>query len=1129
MQTLGHKLRNLFSGSRIGRRLIAYVLVFSTLVTLLVSAVHFKLAYEKQLEKMNAQFEQIEGLFIKSIENALWRLDQEVLESLLLGVFNLEDISYVDLVDRDGDLSSTLGTIPERTVSRTFNLFYIQDGAETPLGTLRVDADFGQISDRVYLGLGIILLENAIVIFSLAIFIFFFVQESITRHLSKISDYAKKVEAPQSEETLVLSKGLFKTSGKDELDEVVSSIDEMQRNLQAGYRALVASEERLKVFAEAASDWLWEMDSELKYTYVSNRFFEITGFSQAAVIGKDQTSLYEGPPENREWQQHQTDLADRRPFRDYTLSLTSPLGETRWLRISGRPIFGENRQFEGYRGTGTDITNEVRAREEAIETTLRFLDAIENVSDGIAFWDSNDQFVLCNRIFRAQAGAAAASLVRGTPYEDYMRTLIKVGAVNKTGAEGEAWIKDRLAEREHQTVPNEVYRVGRWLLIRDGRSSDGSTVSVATDITEVKQREQQLQQVTDAVPTLLAYVDNDLRYQMVNKEYELCFSISREEAIGAKFEDSFAEETFEQFAEHIDTVLAGTSTRFQLHLSVSPEPSNTQDTIRHLDTSFTPNISSDGKVSGFFIAAIDVTDLVKAEENARRGEFALSEQTQILRASFEAMAQGISIWDENKKLIIWNRTFESFMHFPDKFLQRGLSMEDALEKAKSIVRNEPGIALASSSDEIDTLFNRETSKSSTIKYEDGQILVGENYVTSTDGFILMLTDVTEQILAQEQLQHSQKIDAIGQLTGGVAHDFNNLLAIIIGSLNLLEDRTEEERARKLVSSALRASRRGAELTQRLLAFGRRQALVKEQTNANELVEGITDLLTRTLGVGIEIIPKLGDNLWSMEVDRGQLENALLNLAINARDAMPDGGTLTIETSNILLGKDYARRHQDVEPGAFVMISVIDSGVGMSAKVVERAIEPFFTTKKEGAGSGLGLSMIYGFANQSGGHLSIYSEPGHGTAVRIYLPAMDGEISQSEQSQELTDFKSRGEHILVIEDDDDVRITTTHMLSELGYQVTEARNDEEALGVIESGIRIDLVFSDVFLQGSETGPEIVKKIRAQYPSMKILFTSGYTADQFEDEDFQANNMGFIPKPFEISSLSKKLRDIFDGNS
>lgn len=1121
--------KKLFQGFGIGRQLMIYVIIFSGFVTLITTAVHFYIDYQSELQLLDRRFAQIEDSYADSIEGALWRLDDEQVSSLVKGVLRLRDIVHIDIIKDETILLELGAPVSGSVINRNFELTFDQNGNTEDLGTLRVTASLDGVYKRLLARIGAILINNAVIVFSVAIFIFFFVQKSISKHLTRISEYAKKINQAFIQSPLILPGRKFSNDHQDELDEVVASINEMRQNLHTGYLALMTSENRLKDFAEAASDWFWEMDAQLNYSNVSDRFFEISDYAPADVIGHPQDILYEGPAESLDWQQYMSDLEARKPFRDVTLGLSRKNGEINWLRISGQPVFDQSQNFQGYRGTGTDITNEVRAREEAVETTLRFLDAIENVSDGIAFWDSHDRFVLCNRIFRTQAGDAANRLVRGTSFEDYMKALLKSGAINKTPEESHRWLEQRIKERQIQTQPIEVYRDGKWLLIRDGRSADGSTVSVVTDITEVKRREQQLQLVTDAVPILLAYVDEELRYQLINKEYEDWFNVSRLDVQGSKMEASLTSKSFEEMRPHIDAAMSGQFTRFQICLPFERKEADAKSDERHVEISFTPNFDRRTRVAGFFVAAIDVTERIEAEDDARKGEQALSEQTQILRASFDAMAQGISIWDEQKNLTIWNQTFEHFMRLPEGFLKRGIPLYQVVLEATSLNQFKPGSAENLGREWLSDQKSGSILDTANIEYSDGQLLVNQRHGTPDGGFISMLTDITEQTRAQEQLQHTQKIDAIGQLTGGIAHDFNNLLAIIIGSLNLLDDQVSDERPKKLVGAALRASRRGAELTQRLLAFGRRQALMTELSNANELVEGMFELLTRTLGVEIEIKSKLGNDLWPMDVDRGQLENALLNLAINARDAMPDGGSITIETVNVLLGTDYANQHPDVEPGAYVMIAVSDTGTGMSQDIVDRAIDPFFTTKKAGAGSGLGLSMIYGFANQSGGHLNIYSEPDHGTVVRVYLPAKEGMVVRSEAPAEQLEYKSRGEHILVIEDDEDVRMTTLNILLDLGYSVTEAANDTEAFAAVDGDNQFDLIFSDVFLQGSKNGPEIAQEIRALNPNMKILFTSGYTADQFENYDAHETGMEFIPKPFEALALSKKLREILNDQT
>ena len=352
---------------------------------------------------------------------------------------------------------------------------------------------------------------------------------------------------------------------------------------------------------------------------------------------------------------------------------------------------------------------------------------------------------------------------------------------------------------------------------------------------------------------------------------------------------------------------------------------------------------------------------------------------------------------------------------------------------------------------------------------------------------------------------------------------------------MLEDQITTEREQKLVAAALRAARRGGELTQRLLAFGRRQALVSEITEANRLIGGLAELLQRTLGVSIEIETNFEDDLWLIDVDRGQLENALINLAINARDAMPGGGKLRVETSNVVLDQLYTRQFEDLKPGNYVMVAVNDSGTGMAPNVLEHAIDPFFSTKETGQGSGLGLSMTYGFTKQSGGQMRIYSELGHGTTIRLYLPAVDTDNTLDSKAPYVStgDLQGAGECILVIEDDIGVRAVTVGMLTKLGYRFIEAGTGQEAIDIYRDASRdnneFDLIFSDVFLPGGMSGPEAVHEIKRHNPDLPVLFTSGYSADQVSESDLLDDDVQMIAKPFELADLARKLRECLEQAS
>ena len=380
--------------------------------------------------------------------------------------------------------------------------------------------------------------------------------------------------------------------------------------------------------------------------------------------------------------------------------------------------------------------------------------------------------------------------------------------------------------------------------------------------------------------------------------------------------------------------------------------------------------------------------------------------------------------------------------------------------------------------------------------------------------------------AEEALRQSQKMEAVGQLTGGVAHDFNNMLTGIIGNLELLQARVAQGRIGEIerhITAAQDAAQRAAALTHRLLAFARRQPLDTKPNDINRIVLGMEDMLHRTLGERVELQTTLTDDLWPALTDVNQFENAILNLAINARDAMPEGGRLTIETKNTQLDAGYARRHDDVEAGEYVMISVSDTGIGMSPDVVDRAFDPFFTTKPIGLGTGLGLSMIYGFAKQSRGHLRIYSEEGRGTTIRLYLARAYTDLGLPSIIEAVEPPRGEGETILVVEDDAAVRLLITAVLEELGYRYLEASGAPEAMTILRSSARIDLLLTDVGLP-IMNGRQLAEFARELRPEIKVVFVTGYAENAAVRGGFLDRGMDMLTKPFALNVLGLKIKEM-----
>ena len=396
------------------------------------------------------------------------------------------------------------------------------------------------------------------------------------------------------------------------------------------------------------------------------------------------------------------------------------------------------------------------------------------------------------------------------------------------------------------------------------------------------------------------------------------------------------------------------------------------------------------------------------------------------------------------------------------------------------------------------------------------------------GFAKITRDMTERRAIEEQLRQAQKMEAIGQLTGGVAHDFNNLLTIILGNLEVIgRERGDTVRFQRAVEHATQGAQRAAALTQQLLAFSRRQALQPRSTDVNDLVADTTAMLGSLLGENIAIDLRLAPSTWHARVDGHQLESTLVNLAVNARDAMPDGGTLTISTHNATLGKADRLRFDDIVPGDYVIVSVTDTGSGMSADVLEHAFEPFYTTKPQGKGTGLGLSQVYGFARQSEGTAVLTSAPDHGTTVALYLPRATS-ADQVDAPPEATTSLRGHETILLVEDQDNVRAFAAETLRESGFKVLEAGEGMSALALLHKHARVDLLLTDVGLPGGLNGRQLAEQAREQRGDLRILFMTGYARDTLMQDGRLKSGVGLLRKPFTQAELVNRVRAVLDSS-
>ncbi|MGQ7793181.1 PAS domain-containing protein [Faunimonas sp. B44] len=566
---------------------------------------------------------------------------------------------------------------------------------------------------------------------------------------------------------------------------------------------------------------------------------------------------------------------------------------------------------------------------------------------------------------------------------------------------------------------------------------------------------------------------------------------------------------------------------------------------RYVDFIYQPIRNAEGAVTGIFVQGHDISDQKQAER-------ALRETEERFRLVAESAPVMLWMGDAEGGCLYLNRALRAFWGVEPEEIA-GFEWESTLhpEDVEAVHVAIGGAMRALSPVQVEARYRRadgawrilRTEAQPRFDAEERFVgMIGVNVdVTGTRAAEQALQELNATLEEQvsertrelrereEALRQAQKMEVVGQLTGGVAHDFNNLLQVIVGNLEILERNLPDDmrRLRRAAANAMNGARRAATLTQRLLAFARRQPLEPRPLAPNKLIADMSDLLYRTLGETIEVETVLSAGLWPVEADGNQLESAILNLAVNARDAMPGGGKLTIETANTRIDEAYAATHAEVAPGQYVVICVSDNGHGMSRETAARVFEPFFTTKEPGKGTGLGLSMVYGFVKQSGGHVKIYSEPGHGTTVKIYLPRLTREHQEAEAVPASMVPEGSGEEtILVVEDDDDVRSYSSAILRELGYRVIAAQDGPAALRLLGRERRVDLLFTDVVLPGGMTGADLARAAAVVRPDLKVLFTTGYARDAIVHNGRLEAGVQLITKPFTYADLAVKVRDALD---
>jgi PAS domain S-box-containing protein len=659
---------------------------------------------------------------------------------------------------------------------------------------------------------------------------------------------------------------------------------------------------------------------------------------------------------------------------------------------------------------------------------------------------------------------------------------------------------------------------------------------------------QHLHALFEQAPGFMAVLRGpDHVFELANRAY---LDLVGRNVLGKPLRDALPEVSAQGFPELLDRVFATGTPYIGRDVAVMLQPSpDLPAREMWLDFIYQPVADAQGRVTGIFVQGNDVTE----EKRARAALVESEERFRIVAESVPVMLwmgdpAGRCVYLNAALRNFWGVDVEAVANFDWSQTLHPNDRDRLFAPFEQAMSRHEGLLVEARYRRSDGVYRHLRTQAQPRFDATGAFLgmIGVNVdLTEVRRAEAELQDLNatleEQVAArsrelQEQeaaLRQAQKMEVVGQLTGGLAHDFNNLLQIVVGNLEILQRNlpAESARLRRAADNAMNGARRAATLTQRLLAFSRRQPLDPKAFTPNKLVSDMSELLHRTLGESIVVETVLAAGLWRVSADPNQLESAILNLAVNARDAMSAGGKLTIETANTRIDEIYARSHAEVAPGQYVVICVTDTGTGMSRETLAKVFEPFFTTKEPGKGTGLGLSMVYGFVKQSGGHVQIYSEPDHGTSVKIYLPRFSGSSAEEELASLETAVPegTRDETILVLEDDDDVRTYSVEIMRELGYRVVEAHDGPSALRLLQRQARVDLLFTDVVLTGGETGADVARAARLIRPDLKVLFTTGYARDAIVHQGRLAEGVELITKPFTYGDLARKVRDVLDAGT
>ena len=900
---------------------------------------------------------------------------------------------------------------------------------------------------------------------------------------------------------------------------------EVRRKLKVSQNALQESEKRYRQVVENATEIIYAIDDKGNFTYGNPAGLKVAGYSLQELRGLNYTDLVVPDHRERVSQAYINQFRERRPTSYIEFPFFNKSGEIIWFGQNTSLVIEDGRVV-GFQIIARGITERKKVEQALSESEQRYRNLVENAPDVIYALAPDGTTTSLNPAFERITGWSRSEWLN-----KQFASILHPDDLSR----GLEFLQRALKGEKIATFELRVLRKSGDYLVAEftvtPQTQNGSVIGVlgiARDITERKRAEEALRESEERYRTILdniedGYFEVDIagNFTFFNDSLCIILGYSRDEMMGMNNRQYMDKENAQKVYQTFNQVY----TTGKPQISFDWEIIRKDCIKRFIESSVSLIRNSKSEQIGFRGVVRDVTDRKQAEEALRKSE-------QRFRELYDNAPVGYFEYDTQGRITNINRTeLEMLGYTLDEMIgqpvwkfivEKGEARQQILAKLAGTIPPARG---------LERTYRRKDGTTFSGIVEDRLILDSKGKIK---GIRAIIQDITERkqaedkmIALQDQLRQSQKMEAIGGLAGGIAHDFNNLLTVIKGYSQLsLTEMKEGEPLRENIEEIKKSADRAADLTRQLLAFSRRQVMEMKVMDLNDLLRNLGKMLHRVISEDIELATILEENLGRVKTDPGQIEQVIMNLAVNARDAMSKGGKLTIETANVDLDQAYARAHVAVKPGPYVMISVSDTGVGMTPEVRDRVFEPFFTTKEKGKGTGLGLSTVYGIVKQSGGNIWVYSEPGKGTEFKIYLPRVDEPLEELKEKVEKEGLPRGNERILIVEDEEDVLKLAGRILRRQGYEVLEAINGGEVLKICRGEKKpIHLILTDVVMP-QISGRELIKRCQEVRQDFKVIYMSGYTDDIITHHGVLQKGLDYIQKPFTVDELARKVRRVLD---